>query len=315
MERRKIQLIAGTTYSVSLPKGWVKKNNLKEKSEVEINDENDGTLSIYPGFSEKKDLDKMNLLIEDYQDNIDQILFSLYYLGIEEINFMSKKEISAETKAKIRNVMDYMSGSEIVYEDKTNIKIKVFLDKSKVNINQVFYRIFLLIESSLNHMQDKRQKTELRNNEKEIDRLYHLIVKIISLSLANPKIIKSSGVNNISLIPSYFLISKRLEHIGDRIYQVSKYIRKNNKSIPINEISKVIESMLERAIKHIINYNSNIFKKENEEKKEGVQIKIMKIKDLILKKNIEEIFRYCIDIQEEAVNISFYNMLIKEKKI
>ena len=30
MQRRKIQLIAGTTYSVSLPKDWIRKNNLKE---------------------------------------------------------------------------------------------------------------------------------------------------------------------------------------------------------------------------------------------------------------------------------------------
>ena len=37
MHRRKIQLIAGTTYSISLPKEWVKKNHLKEMHN--LNDE------------------------------------------------------------------------------------------------------------------------------------------------------------------------------------------------------------------------------------------------------------------------------------
>ena len=35
MYRRRLQLIAGATYTVSLPKEWVLKNNLKEKCEVE----------------------------------------------------------------------------------------------------------------------------------------------------------------------------------------------------------------------------------------------------------------------------------------
>ena len=46
MERRKIQLIAGSTYTVSLPKSWVIKNNLKEKSQISITENNDRTLVL-----------------------------------------------------------------------------------------------------------------------------------------------------------------------------------------------------------------------------------------------------------------------------
>jgi len=56
MHRRKIQLIAGTTYSVSLPKEWVRKNNLKEKNEILFYEKNDRTLVISPYAIEGKKL-------------------------------------------------------------------------------------------------------------------------------------------------------------------------------------------------------------------------------------------------------------------
>src|SRR3989338_3917742 len=91
--RRKIQLIAGTTYSLSLPKEWVKKNKLKEKNEVVVIEKNDRTLVVSPDSIEEKELNDISLNIDNYTDNIDQILFALYYLGIENINFFSKKEL------------------------------------------------------------------------------------------------------------------------------------------------------------------------------------------------------------------------------
>ena len=149
MERRRIQLIAGTTYSVSLPKEWVKKNHLKEKNEIIFHEGNDRTLILSSHLSENKKYRDIALNIDEYSGNIDQILFSVYYLGFETISLFSKKEISKGAETSIRKALSNMSGTEIVYEDKNNIKIKVLLDKSKIDIIQVIYRIILIIESSI----------------------------------------------------------------------------------------------------------------------------------------------------------------------
>ena len=66
MPTRKIQLIAGTTYSLSLPKDWVLKNNLKEKQEIQIYENNDRSLIISPKNLEKKKLNQMSIEIDKY---------------------------------------------------------------------------------------------------------------------------------------------------------------------------------------------------------------------------------------------------------
>ena len=156
--RRKIQLIAGSTYSVSLPKEWVLQNNLKEKEEVYITKKSDRSLVIFPELSEKVgQRDTFEFVIEDYKVDLTQILFVLYYLGFENITITSKKELTTEHRSKTKKALRHMVGTEIFFEDKNRIELKVLLDKSKVDINQLFYRTFLLISSSLDLIHDKKK--------------------------------------------------------------------------------------------------------------------------------------------------------------
>ena len=313
MHRRKIQLIAGTTYSVSLPKEWVRKNNLKEKNEILFYEKNDRTLVISPYAIEGKKLNEISLDIDKYISAIDQILFAVYYLGIENISLFSKKELTKDVKSRIRKTITYMSGTEINYEDKQKITIKVLLDKSKVEIFQVLYRINLIIESSILNILEQLNINEIRINENEIDRLYHLITKIISLSIIDSNILNSSKIKNVSLIPAYFLISKRLENIGDNINHLSEYLHKTKvKFENKNEILNFAKTELNRSISYFMSKSTNIFQKINVDNLRIINDYILKSKDKTIQNYLEDIIRYVVDIEEEIVNISFYNQLIHE---
>ena len=313
MHRRKIQLIAGTTYSVSLPKEWVRKNNLKEKNEILFYEKNDRTLVISPYAIEGKKLNEISLDIDKYISAIDQILFAVYYLGIENISLFSKKELTKDVKSRIRKTITYMSGTEINYEDKQKITMKVLLDKSKVEIFQVLYRINLIIESSILNILEQLNINEIRINENEIDRLYHLITKIISLSIIDSNILNSSKIKNVSLIPAYFLISKRLENIGDNINHLSEYLHKTKvKFENKNEILNFAKTELNRSISYFMSKSTNIFQKINVDNLRIINDYILKSKDKTIQNYLEDIIRYVVDIEEEIVNISFYNQLIHE---
>jgi phosphate uptake regulator len=315
METRKIQLIAGSTYSVSLPKGWVKKNSLKEKNEVSIK-EQDRNLLICPGILKKDGLDEINLDVDNYLDNIDQVLFSIYYLGVEKINLYSKKHLKKETKSRIRKTLTHMSGTEISYEDKKKMSINVLLDKSKINIKQVIYRISMVLELSIENIIENINMGEIRINENEIDRLFHLSSKIISLSLTNPEVLYSSDINHIILIPSYFLISKKLENIGDNVNNLASHLYKNKiKVSKKKEILEFIKNEVNRSIRHILKDFPGIFKKIKEQELEEIKKEVNKISDEVLVDYIEETIRYVKDIEEEIVHLSFYNKLIKDKLI
>jgi phosphate uptake regulator len=313
MYRRKIQLIAGTTYSISLPKEWVKNNNLKEKQEVNISEKNDRTLVISPSTIKQKNLKDITLDVDNYISNIGQIVFALYYLGIENINLFSKKGLSKDIKSRIRKTLTHMSGTEISYEDSRKISIKVLLDKSKIDIHQVLYRISLILEMSISNILENNDIDEIRINENEIDRLYHLIAKIVSLSLVDSNILNTSKIKNISLVPSYFLISKRLENLGDDINHLAIYLEHNRGDFRYKKaILEFIRQELKKAIKHILSDSNIVFGKIDSNEIKKIKDKMKLIDDKAIFDFLDDSLRKVIDINEEIVNISFYQNLIND---
>ncbi len=318
MEIRKIQLIAGTTYTVSLPKSWIKKNNLKEGNDISIIEKSDNNLILSHRPVKEKKLNEISLDVEDYMgkdenvQNLSQILFGCYYLGIEKITLFSKKSLSKNIKTKVRKTLLNMSGTEISYEDDNKITIRVLLDKSKIEFSQIIYRIGLLIEYSISNLVDQLNINEIRLNENEIDRLYHLSTKMISLSLIDSNILDSSKIKNNSLIPSYFLMSKKLENLADMIYYLSEYINKNKIKYDNNKILEFIKSEINRGVKYVISDHLSIFERVGGEKLDNINELISKIKDKTIQRYFEDIIRYLKDIEDEIVNISFYSQLIRK---
>jgi phosphate uptake regulator len=316
MERRKIQIIAGSTYSISLPKDWIKKHNLKEKNELMIDEKNDGSLGIFPHLREEKELKEISLDVDIYTKNINQILFAVYYLGIETINLYSKTEISKEIKTKIRKTLSNMSGTEISYEDKQRITIKVLLDGLKVDLVQLLYRTSILIDSSLSDILEKVNVKEIILNENEIDRLYHLMTKIISLSLVDSNILNSSNIKDSLLIPSYFLIGKKMENIGDNIRRLGEYLSHNKNNFENKkEILNFLKEEINMGMRHLLKNCPKMFDKKPDSEFEKIAEDILKIKDKTISDYLREILRYVVDIEEEIINICFYKKIILEKNI
>src|SRR3989344_6826969 len=307
MDTRKIQLIAGRTYSVSLPKQWVTKNKLKEQDEIAIYEKNVRTLIISPEKLAEKNLEKISINIENYGDNIDQILFALYYLGIEDIELYSKSEMPKEAKASIRRTLTHMSGTEISVEDSKKIVVKVLLDRSKINFLQVIYRVGLINESSISNLQKgKVNIDEIRMNENEVDRLYHLMTKTVSMSLIDSNVLRSSNIGHVSLIPSYFLIGKKLEHIGDNISYLCEYLHRNLAESKENEIMETVKTELHRSVSQLTKNPDGIFVRITTGQFNFLMGKAMKIRDKAAANYIENIVKLLGDIQEETTNISFY---------
>lgn len=312
MERRKIQLIAGTSYSVTLPKDWIKRNNLRKKNEVLIYEKNDGSLTISPTLVEGRTLTDFSLNVDDIRTGMDQLLFITYYLGFENITLYSKKGLTKDIRAIIRNATTYMVGTEITYEDENKIIIKVLLDKSKINIVQVLYRISLIIDASIVGILEGINTKEMELNETEVDRLYHLTAKIIKSSLNDLNILNSSGIKNISFVPSYLRISKRLENIQDRLYQLSNY-RWSKKNVLKNNINvfQFIRKELSRSMHYLLK-PTGIFVKVANEDVNAVKKATQKIKDITVENYLRDIIIYMGNIHEETVNISYYQKLIDD---
>ncbi len=313
MHKRKIQLIANSTYSISLPKDWIIKNKLKKNDTIMISEKNDSTLILSPSISENQKLNEIILQIEDFPNSINRILYVCFYLGIQTITLKSKKEFSKDQKTKIRKSLSQMSGSEITYEDKSKIIISVFLDQNRLDLRQIIFRTGLLIESMIESIIEKPNIKEINLNEVEIDRLYHLSTKIISLSLININVLNTSKIKNISMIPSYFLICKKLENIGDNLSHLANHINQNKiNSNSFKEILELIKNELSRSIKHINADFPRMFEKISDDSRYESKNYIYQIKDKILSDYLKDTLRFVKDIEDEIVQLSFTKQLLEK---
>ena len=308
--KRKIQLIAGSTFSISLPKGWVKDMNLRPQQEIIVSEQADKSLIIFP--SDPKDVNEssIEINIEDYGEKLPQILFSLYYYGFEEIILKSSKGISSQIKKSIREVVYDLTGTEIIYEDKNKVTIKIMIKDLNLDIFHVFYRINLLIEASVESILSDLDWKEIKFNEDEVDRLYNLSTKIITSAITNRNILLSSRINNLKTIPSLFLMAKRLENIADSVKNLGDILRKEKLKIKdVRNVFLEISKHLNYSILYLMNNKKEkykLFQKEREFKN-----RIRNIKDVLVSNILEEIFRYLINIQEEIIMVDFYRKLSK----
>lgn len=309
MQRRKIQLIGGTTYSVSLPKEWIKKNNIKQQDEVLFLEKADRTLVISPQSSQKEPPQDIPINVDEYENSIDQILFAAYYFGIEEITLFSNKDLSRTVKRRLRLALKELSGTEITYEDKKKMVIKVFLDREKVDIPLLIYRICLIIELSLSNIFDSIDFENIALNEDEVDRLYHLATKTISLSLTDTSILQSSKIQNVSLIPSYFLVSKKLESLHDYAIKLADYLITSKAKFDHHDKLKLVVAELKRSINSMFDKKQRVFEKLDSEKFYKINASITKIKDTEISYILTLMLRALNDIEDEMVSISFYKKL------
>jgi len=315
MHRRKIQLVAGTTYALSLPKEWVKKNHLKEKQDVLIYEEEDNSLSIRKDIVQIQKREKITLCVDEYPNTIGRILFEMYYLGFETIELFSKNAITKDEKYQIRRSLTYMSGTEIIYEDEKKIQIRILLDKSKVNVIQALYRITLLINQSIENIMSEFSISEIEINENEIDRLYHLIKKLLLLALSDSALLQTSEIKHVHIIPHYVLIAKKLENIADSIFLLGQYMHK--KKIKTfqkkEEFFAFIKQELHRLVKHILGDYPTVFIRCDTKQTEKITSLFSNLKDEKIIEFLSYAIRFLMDVEEEIITISFYKKLLREK--
>ncbi len=318
MERRKIQLIAGTTYALSLPKSWVIKNHLKAQQSLLIQEREDNTLLIAKDIHPVISRESISLAVEEYKDNIEGVLLKVYYMGFEKITFYSKQTIPRHLKVRIRQTLTYLIGAEITYEDPAKMSIRLLLDKTKVDVIQSLYRMSLIIDQMLISLVEEINIEEMNLNENETDRLYHLIMKILTLSSTDANLLHTSKIENLTFITHYMLITKRLEVIADNIFRVAEYLHQHKKILKLEHkraVADFLRQELSRSIHHILANYPCMFSPPNKSDIDRIYSFLDLIKDGKIKEHLSYPLKLLLDNAEDIISISFYCKLQKEKVI
>jgi len=264
MEIRKLQLIGGSSYMVSLPKDWIRINELKQGDEIYLRVE-DSVITLYPKrFKEEAKIAKVEIEGLPLQDErfIRRYIYALYLQGLDEI-IIRDKNINTRMLSRISDIVKNLIGMEII-DASDGIVVLKCLAGTDFDVFGVVKRMTQIIRSMLATLiealvkNDNEILREIKNLEEDSDRLYLLAVR------QEHKLIREysspSRWNELRLILGIRTVAKLLEEISDCLDSFSNYLIELHKEKKGLDALKFYIQKLEKSFEMVSDayFNSNV---------------------------------------------------------
>ncbi len=281
MEIRKLQLIGGSSYMVSLPKEWVKFNSLKQGDEIYLQVE-DSVITLYPKkFKEEAKVAKVEIdgLPRTDEKFVRRYIYALYLQGLDEI-VIRDESINARMLSRIGEIVKNLIGMEIIDASEGMVVLKC-LAGTDFDVYGVVKRMTQIIQSMLATIIEGISKgdlealKEVRNLEDDSDRLYLLAVRQehrLVREYSSP-----SRWNELWLILGIRTVAKLLEEISDSLNNFSGYVLEMKKPNEVSALKPYVDQ-LDKAFKMVSQayFNSDVEMSEDSiEMLEGLEDKIL----------------------------------------
>jgi phosphate uptake regulator len=257
-EVRKLQLVGGSTYVLSLPKKWIDELNLKTGDPVSIIKNVNKSLSILPTQNlpaPKLARSKTTISQKDTTESIQRKIIAMYLAGYQLIEINTKgARIQLEQKQAIRDlVRRNMIGTEIVESTSESLTIQVLTSLPELSISDALKRMFLLTTTM--HRQaidalkeiDAELGEEITHMDDEVDRFSLYILRNLTLAVEHEKILRDIGLKKPSDCISYRTVVKSIERIADHAVSIAtrvKFLKSTLEPSLLQKISRLSEESL-----------------------------------------------------------------------
>jgi phosphate uptake regulator len=339
---RKIQFTGKSSYIVSLPKGWIIEQGLKQGDQVNVSRQGSSVLEIKPiNISNNKNQEEAIITVSNNDDEsaILRKLIALYFLHYQTIHIKPKTDrINPGQRSSIRNaVKNVLMGAEITSDSTEGITIQILINLVGLSVDGAFKRMLHLAKS----MQEdvliavKEGNVELAEqvikSDDDVDRFGFYIIRQLTIAIENVHMLEEMGFSNARDCLGYRVIVKNIERLADHAERIAKDVIEFKKPVNAKTYDKLVE-MSNYTLELIDNSCLAMFKKDTAEAEETIirAGKVAKYEKKVLdtmklSKNQQEVYRvrkiienlrriaeYGSDIGEIVLNTNIEKMIKKK---
>jgi len=248
MERRKVQLTGGSTYTVSIPKGWARGHDITAGDEVVFHPDN-GSLLVTPASATDKTRGELDISNQE-GDALMRAVMTMYVSGFDEIE-LTGDPISPAQRRVIREATQGLVGLEVLEESPDTVVIQDLLDSAELSVHSAVERMHLISRSMLedavravrNHDLDLAEEVIARDDD--VDRLWNVVSRIFRGTLRSPKMAREIGLSRENCF-DYHSSGRQLERVADHAAKISQITLELDAEVP-SEVVDSLESLLEDA--------------------------------------------------------------------
>ena len=249
MDNRKVQELGGGTAFISLPKSWVKKNQIKRGNILSIEILKDDSLVIYLP-NKIIDLKKIEITYPNLDiDKIINELIGAYLLGYDIIQIKGKQRLNFKDMKQIIQTVRHLVGLEIIEEDANSITTQFLLESETLNPKKLLERMHGLVKEmykdaivSLLENDDQLVDVAIERDE-EVDRLYFLLVRLIRSNILNTKLSIKFDLLSIDYL-DYRVAANILETIGDNSVELATTVKELRTMTLKSQLKKLLHEFV-----------------------------------------------------------------------
>ncbi|MBN1644687.1 phosphate uptake regulator PhoU [Candidatus Woesearchaeota archaeon] len=243
MHIRRLVKAGQTSHTLSLPKSWISKNNLKKGDTLYIHPKSDTELIISPK-QEQRPTQKREITINidgKETDTIQRDITSAYLNNYSTITLIGE-DITSKTKA-IRKILHDFVALEISEQTSMRIIAKDLLNLQEISLQKTINRMDLIIrtmiEDTIKSFEGNKLHESIKFRDYDVNRLYFLASRLLKGALKDNKLAEQLQVNKSEVL-SYWYLVVNLENFADYIKNISEIATKK-KDKQLQQIIQTIQ--------------------------------------------------------------------------
>ncbi|MFP4625757.1 MAG: PhoU domain-containing protein [Natronomonas sp.] len=225
METRKVQVTGGSTYTVSLPKGWARENDVSGGSVVEFYPEDDSLLLAPHRDTEKVEgtLDISGLS----GDELMRAVVTMYVSGFDIIS-LETSQVTAAQRRTIREATQGLVGLEVIGETAGRVRLQDLLDSSELSMHNALTRMRLVATTMLADAvealleDDEALAADVVQRDDDLDRLWSMVSRVFRSVLREFGTATEIGLDRETAF-DYHSCARQLERVGDHAAKIATH--------------------------------------------------------------------------------------------
>jgi len=215
MESRKIQKVGAATLTISLPKEWAEKRNLKKGDQVFLV-EDGHALKVLPGpESDERRRGAAEYIVDadlcDEPGMLERAIVGNYVRGREKIIVRSALRLKGSHLDEVRRVTRRLMGIGIIEETPSKLVLQCAVDPSKYPLDPLIRRLYGIATTMLSEAlgaltaRDIALADDALKREDDADMMYWLVHRLVMSAQRDDGLLERLGMRS------------RLEILGDRV--------------------------------------------------------------------------------------------------
>lgn len=270
MEFRKIIKFGNSSYVVSLPTAWIKKNNIKKGDQIFFEEGNNNDIIFKVNNTPNKTIKKKITINSTNKQliEIERHIISYYIKGYNTIVILDN-DMTTRSK-EIKTILQNLIGLEILEQTQKRLVAKDLSDINLISIDGIIKRMDVIIrsmiEDSINCLSSNKKEIEktvksVDDRDNDVNRLAYLGYRVLRFFVNYPHLAAEKKLSNKKIFADNIVIDN-LEKIADTIKRRTrihfKLKQDENYKKELTSLLKQLQDIYQSCMKAYLNEDINL---------------------------------------------------------